>query len=98
MGIIAQLLKSRFRNGFVPIAVETDTLTAQPTLLGTSGRFTVDFGNLQPRSAWRTLALNVLNMLVLVFTNLASPFFRFSSLDFSRLKACNVSNYLMNRN
>jgi hypothetical protein len=52
----------------------------------------------QPRSAWRTMALNVLNMLALVVTNIASQFLRFSSLDFSRLKACNVSNYLMNRN
>jgi hypothetical protein len=72
-----QLLRSRLRDGFVPIAVETDTLTAQPTLPRTSGLFTVDFGHLQPRSAWRTLALNVLNMLVLVFTNIASPVLRF---------------------
>jgi hypothetical protein len=60
MDIMAQLLKSRFRNGFVPISVETDTLAAQPTLLRTSGLFTVDFRNVQPRSAWRMLALNAL--------------------------------------
>jgi hypothetical protein len=47
-GYIAQLLKSRLRNGLVPIAVEIDTLTAQPTLLRTSALFTVDSGTLQP--------------------------------------------------
>jgi hypothetical protein len=49
--VMAQSLKSRLGNRFVPIVLETDMPTGQPTLLRTSGLFTVDFGDVQPRSA-----------------------------------------------
>jgi hypothetical protein len=38
-----------------------------------------------------------MNMLVLVGTAVASPFWRTSSFDFLGFKACNLSNCLMNR-